>query len=519
MNQSRAVLILIVVAAATFGTAAVWVDSPGYLDAEYYRSVALRLATGHGLTVPFLWNYLSGVDSLPAPAHTYWMPLTSLLGALTTVIAPENFRSTQLMFVLLATFLPIVTCSVGRRLGMTVRDALTAGLLACFPGFFLPFWLTSDSFVVFALAGAGVFVFGEQAARRGSGKLAAVAGLAAGLGHLTRADGFLLWIPLLILLGGGKGSRLRCAGLAGLGYALVLLPWLVRSNLMFGSPLPPGLSRALWLTSYDQLFAYPGEGLDWRGLAGSGFRQIAQVRIEAAWTNLKSLILVNGLVFLAVPMAVGVWEMRTHSIVRAAAAYLGVLFLVMSVVFPFAGSRGGFFHSSSALMPVLYPLAVVGIHSLGNSYALRRKLDPELSAKVFLTGVVAIAIVATGFLFNVRVIRQEWGHQFRRYQTLDQRWRGLSENDRVAVNNPAAFWLATGVQAVVIPDGPPALLVAVMADYEVDWAVLESDHPRELNGLYDTPGDRAGLIYQETIEVGVRERLHIYRPTDTEGQE
>lgn len=517
MTHSKSVVILILVAAVTFGLAALWVDSPGYLDAEYYRSVALRLATGQGLTVPFLWNFLSGVRTLPAPAHTYWMPLTSIVGVLSTWIAPESFRSTQMIFVLLAVLLPVATYAVGRRIGLPVRSSTTAGLLACFPGFFLPFWLTSDTFVLFAFAGAGVFLWGEEAARRRSAVHTLLAGIAVGVGHLSRADGFLLWIPLLVLLMGTRGGRFRGIGLAALGHLLVVAPWLVRNLLSFDSILPPGLSRAMWLTSYDQLFAYPAESFGWRSFIESGLGQIALARAGAAWTNLKSLVLVNGLMFLALPMAVGGWNARSNPIVRAAGAYLVSLFVVMSLVFPFAGSRGGFYHSSSALMPVLYPLAVAGIGPLGDWYARRRGQEPHNAVRLFRAGGVAIAFVVTIFLFNLRVVQGGWGNQFRAYQRLQQSWAALDSRDRVAVNNPAAFWLATGIEAVVIPDGPPQVLAAVLDDYDAEWALLESDHPQELNDLYEQPADQVGLTYEGSIEAGSGMRMRIYRLAEAPG--
>lgn len=510
MSRRTGAIFLVGLAAVSFGVAAYWIETPGYLDAEYYRSVALRVATGHGLSVPFLWNYLSGIEQIPAPAHMYWMPLTSLVGALTTTIAPGSFRSTQLAFLLLAVSLPLLTYYVAHRIGLKNRLLVIAGMLACFPGFYLPFWLTSDTFALFAITAVAVFLWGQDAGADGGRAKAVMAGAAVGFGHLTRADGFLLWIPLLVLLLAEERGRTRRLGLAAAGYCMALLPWLVRNQLVFESFLPPGISRALWLTSYDQLFSYPSDVLTMDSFLSSGLGAILSARLEAGWMNLKSLLLVNGLVFLALPMLLGGWRLRSNALVRASAAYLLVLYLAMSAVFPFAGSRGGFFHSSSALMPLLYPLAAVGIDVAGDWYARYRKLESAFARRFFLGGAVLISLIATAFLFNTRVIQQGWGTQQRTYVELDRSWTDLGKSDRVAVNNPAAFWLATGVQAIVIPDGPPQSLTAAMSDFNARWAVLESDHPDGLSELYDQPADRPGLRYRASFEVAPGVLMHIY---------
>jgi hypothetical protein len=57
----------------------------------------------------------------------------------------------------------------------------------------------------------------------------------------------------------------------------------------------------------------------------------------------------------------------------------------------------------------------------------------------------------------------------------------------VAVNNPPGFYLASGVPAVVIPDGGEAALRAVVNRFEVGWVLLDANHPAELASLYSHP--------------------------------
>ena len=53
-------------AAVSFNfVAASFIHEPGYLDDAYYFGGALRLAQGHGLSEPYLWNYLGSPTTLP----------------------------------------------------------------------------------------------------------------------------------------------------------------------------------------------------------------------------------------------------------------------------------------------------------------------------------------------------------------------------------------------------------------------------------------------------------------------
>ncbi|MFN8564458.1 MAG: hypothetical protein U0703_23210 [Anaerolineae bacterium] len=53
------------------------IAAPGYTDVYYHLNAANRMASGQGLTDPYVWTYIGALDRLPMPSHLYWMPLTS----------------------------------------------------------------------------------------------------------------------------------------------------------------------------------------------------------------------------------------------------------------------------------------------------------------------------------------------------------------------------------------------------------------------------------------------------------
>ena len=56
-----------------------------YPDSEYYVEVARSIASGHGLTVPFVWIFaevggaIPSVPTLPVASNGHWLPLASFL--------------------------------------------------------------------------------------------------------------------------------------------------------------------------------------------------------------------------------------------------------------------------------------------------------------------------------------------------------------------------------------------------------------------------------------------------------
>ncbi len=388
---------LILVGLAVAALAAVWVRSPGYMDADYYFATARVLASGGGLQVPFLWNYLAiGHLNLPQPAHLYWMPLTTFLAAASMAIFGVTFLAAQVPSLIFAAVLPALAAWMAHRLGASRFQAMLAGGLAILSGFYLPFFVTTDAFSSFAVIG-GLALWLMATARGGDARPWVLAGVMSGLGHLDRADGILLVLLAAATWVVTHPRRIRDLLAMWVGYLAVMGGWFVRMWQVAGSPMSPGGLRAAWLTDYNQLFTYPADQLSGSDWIGSGFGPIIQARLAAAGTNLASLLLVNGLVFLTLLMGLGLWRKRQTRPARVLAAYLLAEFAIMTVVFPFPGERGGFFHSSAAAMPLLWALAPFGLESVVDWLHRRRGWDPNQAALRLGFGSLIVAGVATSF--------------------------------------------------------------------------------------------------------------------------
>jgi 4-amino-4-deoxy-L-arabinose transferase-like glycosyltransferase len=194
-SSNRWIIALLVIGLVVNLGATIWIRTPGYMDAEYYFTTALRVAEGEGFTEPYLWNYLDDPIGIPHPSHLYWMPFTTLITTGSMMVFGTSFRSAQIPFLILAIALPLLTALLSIYLHKNQGWAWRSGLLTIFSGFYLPFLLTSDTFILYAWVGCGALWAMVEVSRRPSGLRWIGVGVLVGLAHLIRTDGILLLIP------------------------------------------------------------------------------------------------------------------------------------------------------------------------------------------------------------------------------------------------------------------------------------------------------------------------------------
>ncbi len=504
-------------------------QSPGYMDADYYFATALRIARGKGFSEPFLWNYLDDPQDIPHPSHAYWMPLTSLLAAIGLVIFDAHtFLAARSGFLLLAGLIPPLTALLSFRLNQDRFLATLSGLLAVFPVFYLAFLPVTDTFALYMFLGVNFFLLlSSSPSHPHPPAHLLLLGLLAGLMHLSRADG-ILWVLVALLAGyrhlvmTTRRSRLKTHNsplttrnsqllsrisrfastfaLILVGYFLIMAPWLIRNIQVFGTPLAPGGSRALWLTDYDELYSYPADQLTFPHWWRSGIKAILQDRLWALGQNLQTALAVQGSIVLLPLIVWGAWHHRRGVRIQIGIFAWLLTFAIMTAVFPFAGARGGFFHSGAALQPLFWALAPAGLERF-IAWGTRVRGWKKQQARIVFSGAVIILVISLS-LFMVREQVIGWGSDVRSwdasrqtYIQLEQKLQdlGAAPNDIVMVNNPPGYYLASGRQAIVIPDGGPKILLAAAKRYHARYVLLEKNHPRGLNKFYVNPKNVDGL--------------------------
>jgi hypothetical protein len=500
--------------------AALFIPHPGYMDAAYSYDIALNLTRGAGLSQPFLWNYLDDPAGLPHPSHLYWMPLPTILAWLGMITFGHTYRAAQVLFVVLSALLPLVSYWVALQITQRRFYGWLAGLLTIFSGYYVLYWGHTDNFTPFALAGSLSLIAAWQATRAAEGRRskgaerlenngawrrrawALASGGLVGLAHLSRADAPLLLVAIILSSVKRRGLSPEssianpksiipsfdiCHSLFVIsGYLLVMFPWFVRNWAVMGTPLSASASQTLWLTTYDDLFSY-GRELSLRTYLAWGWENILRSKLEALWLNTQTVIGVLGMVFLVPLVVIGGWRLRKHVLIHRAAWYAGLLLVTMTFVFTFPGPRGGLFHSGGALLPFIFTAALVGLDVAIEWAATRRRgWDANTAKHVFGAGLVALAVLVSGFVYyRGAIVRTQWPQPGIVHSPLVD-WLASQGHtgEVVMVGDPPGYWYVGGGPSIALRNEPVETVLAVADRYSARYLVLDSNRPGPLAQLY-----------------------------------
>ena len=482
---------------------------PGYMDADYYYATGKQLAAGEGFFEPFLWNYLDDPTGFPHPSHTYWMPLVSMLaGLIPGITGSSSWWAARVPFLLAAAFLPLLTAHLAYSLTSGRSLSIASGLLAVFPGFYLPFLPTTDTFSIYMLLGGLFFLvlIKSYKADKPSFLYPLLLGLLAGLLHLTRADG-LLWLAIALAAicftpGIRTGDKLIFIKLITgvmaviLGYLLIMGWWFARNALAFGSILAPGGLKMLWLISYDQIFTYPATEITFGKWIESGVGAIVKVRTWSTGMNLSTTLGVQGGIILLPFMIVGILQMRHVKVIAFAVLSWLLTLAAMSLVFPFAGARGGFFHSGAAQQTIWWVMAPIGLQAAVHWLASRRKWEEKKAQATFRGGMVGMTILITLVVLITRL--PGWGDEALNYQSLQVflEQSGAETGEVVIVANPPGFYLASSHPCIALPEGTPETILALAERYQAKYLILEEGSiTAGLQVVYDNPDQFSQFRY------------------------
>ena len=162
----------------------------------------------------------------------------------------------------------------------------------------------------------------------------------------------------------------------------------------------------------------------------------------------------------------------------------------MTVIFPFAGPRGGFFHSGAALQSVWWTLAPLGLDSAVGFLRKRGGLNAQ-AFQVFRVALMGIAVLMTGVIFYIRIL-PGWGEDEQVYPKVEAvlQQNGVMPSDVVIVRNPPGYYLMTGRSAIVIPYGDESSLLSVANRFHARFVAIEAAGASGPIGvIYNNKGD------------------------------
>lgn len=504
MMKKKERLLLFLISLAFFSLLALIQKVPGYMDAEYYFGQAIHVSQGHGYSELFIWNFLNDPAGIPAQGFTFWLPLTSLIASAGLSISRSNdFLMARVLFVLLAACVPVITAAIADHFLPGKRAGWLAGGLALFSGFYLPYLTITDNFTPFMFLG-GIFTLlaikinAAKSDHKREWLLFLALGVIAGLMTLTRSEG-ILWLAggfLVLLLCAIKRSirisRILESVVSLLaGFLVVMAPWYFHNISLFEGLYPPGNRIMFWMTGYDDLFIYPAQTLTADRWLASGLPAILSDRIQAFGSNLQTLIATGSDIILFPLLIVGYWKNRRHNAVNSIGIILLMTFIIMTLLFPYAGERGGFFHSLSSMQPLLWGLIAVGLDGVIQWGVKRRNWKYNRAWLMFGVAVVLAAGALSGLIMTDKMIHGlendiPWNNSQNAFLEIEQGFksRNIGQNETIMINDPPGFTLATGRQSVMIPTGGASSVLAVCERYDVRYLVV-NDERHDVQKLLD----------------------------------
>ena len=340
----------------------------------YYVNVARNIALGRGPVIDALWSYGTPPLTLPRAAFELWQPFASYLAAAPMALFGPSLGTAQLTFALFGALLAPLTWWVARdaakRLALPADRqravALGSGLLAAVAAPFVLAAAVPDSTLPFTVLATAACVAIPVAAR---GNVRAIVALGAllGVAYLTRIEAVYLGLVFVAFAWstGARGRQLvaRVGAVALIG-ALVVVPWWLRNQATFGTPMPGQLAQNLFLTHNDQIFDFTNQPT-LAGFLGQGPATIVANVAAAAAHDFFDVLLVPALVIVVVGIAAALagWRRRSdisRSPLGALLIYGVLAFAVTTALFPVATLWGTFAHAAGPLVVALSVLAVLG---------------------------------------------------------------------------------------------------------------------------------------------------------------
>lgn len=483
--------------------------TPGYMDAAYYYSMGKQITAGKGWFEPFIWNYLTSPTTLPTNSFTYWMPLPAIISAAgMLILRSTSFWSSRLIYIILASFIPIINISFTSRYTSKKILLLMSASLGIFSGFYLQYFTISDSFIPYMVLGSLYLLPLQRVfANNGLAKwyIWGSLGLISGLLHLCRADG-ILWlfagfvVIIVYLIKNNNWDQAFTFIPFIFSYLLIMSPWYLRNLSFFNSFFAPGSGLAIFFTKYNDLFTIHPEKLSFSSFILSNPLGILDNRLLALRMNIESLLGVTGELILFPFMIVGVISLRKESITKFTVYMMAAIFIVMTFVFPFAGSRGGFIHSASSLQCFFWAITPIGFDLSIKKIAKWRSWKPERSIALLGSTLISVLVIITGGLFFGKVIgwkdNSGWDNKYQSYVQLEEFLNNyLPDNSPIMINDSPGFYTMTGRSAIQLTVGSLSDTKSTMSKFGSKILVLDEDHSSEYSNLYSTEINSKDFVF------------------------
>jgi Dolichyl-phosphate-mannose-protein mannosyltransferase len=452
-------------------------------DPAFYIQSARNIAIGRGLVIDVIWNYFVPFNSVTHASHEFWLPLSSIVMAGSIKIFGDTLGAAQLPGIISGALLPVLTYLIGRYLWPDQRrwSILAAALII--PSAILVYQsANADSSALYTLLSTSALFTSVSVLKWRQLWLAALVGVLCGLSYLTRSFGSLLPIGIGIMwltqLRNDRMILIKMIAAAGIGLFIIVLPWWLRNQSVFGSIQPSSLMTAMSARDYGEWFNYT-DLPSLQKLFSQDIGSILALRLDGLLRSLGVILLISfpfGLIGL--PMAL----FRREPIWRAFTAYHLLLIFVASFIFTIPTVTGSFYHSAGTFAI----WAAVGFVALIKDWWARspRRLWAIAASMTCAALVIGQAIIAWP------VVIADSRSNFEKFTSIADWLHHAASIDQPVITTEAhSLNYASGYPTLTLPNQQSIDVVRALADrYGARYVVIT-----ESVGLYPDALNQAGV--------------------------
>jgi hypothetical protein len=155
---------------------------------------------------------------------------------------------------------------------------------------------------------------------------------------------------------------------------------------------------------------------------------------------------------------------------------------VMTLVFPYAGTRGSFVHSIASLQTVLWGLTPLGLYTVIQYFVKKRNWTLARSWKLFPVTLVCLSAIISSFVMLLKLNQGaegagKWNTSQVPYTTAETALNNFNINktQTIMVNDPPGYTLATGRPSIMIPSGGLTSIKDVSDRYQTYYLLVGPD--------------------------------------------
>ena len=212
------------------------------------------------------------------------------------------------------------------------------------------------------------------------------------------------------------------------------------------------------------------------GLPVVGMRFLA-LRLSAFQRVLYNIVVVQGVIVLIPFVLLGAWKLRRNSQVRMGLVAWVLLIVVFTLIFPLAGVRGSYYHAVSALQPMLWVLAPIGLEVLFQKLQTRKMFQLPKLELILQSMLVLLVCLISYSSVNALVFTNGWQRGELTYPKVEEFLlaQAIQPDEPVLVINPPGYTMMTERPAVMFPYGGERSILAVAHKFHAQYIILKQD--------------------------------------------